>query len=311
MEQNKVNRFLENDLIERLPFAWYLLGSMIVIIFSFAGQFPMLFFTSEESNATMDPKNPMSMFAHLDANLLLFFLLFPFFIAFLGFLIVLKKVHRQSFTSVTTARSSIDIKRFFFGFSFWGLVAIFTVLVDYFIFPQDYETSFQLIPFLIMFGISIIFIPFQSGLEEYLFRGYLMQGFAKLTKNRLMPLVLTSIIFGSLHIFNPEVEKLGMAILLYYIGTGFFFGIMTLMDEGIELALGFHVSNNLLTALLVTADWTVFQTNSILKDVSEPSLWPQLILVLFLMYPISLLVLARKYGWSNWKHKLTASIDES
>ncbi|MDC1080614.1 CPBP family intramembrane metalloprotease [Flavobacteriaceae bacterium] len=311
MEQNKLNQFLENDFNERLPFGWYLLGSMIVIIFSFVGQFPMLFFNTEESTAAMDPKNPMSMFAHLDANLLLFLLLFSFFIAFLGFFIVLKKMHRQSFTSVTTARTSIDIKRFFFGFIFWGGVVILTVLVDYFIFPQDYEITFRLIPFLIMFGISIIFIPFQSGLEEYLFRGYLMQGFAKLTKNRWMPLVLTSIIFGSLHIFNPEVEKLGMGIMLYYIGTGFFFGIMTLMDEGIELALGFHVANNLLTALLVTADWTVFQTNSILKDISEPMLWPQLIAALFLMYPISLFVLARKYGWSNWKHKLTASIHES
>jgi len=311
MEQNKINRFLEYDLNKRLPFAWYLLGSMIVIIFSFVGQFPMLFFTSEESTATMDPKNPMTMFTHLDANLLLFLILFSFFIAFLGFLIVLKKMHRQSFISVTTARTSIDIKRFFFGFIFWGGVVILTVLVDYFIFPQDYETTFQLTPFLIMFAISVIFIPIQSGLEEYLFRGYLMQGFAKLTKNRWMPLVLTSIIFGSLHIFNPEVEKLGMGILFYYIGTGFFFGIMTLMDEGIELAVGFHVANNLLTALLVTADWTVFQTNSILKDISEPSLWPQLIAALFLMYPICLFVLARKYRWSNWKHKLTATINES
>ena len=143
MEQNKINRFLENDLNKRLPFAWYLLGSMIVIIFSFVGQFPMLFFTSEESTATMDPKNPMSMFAHLDANLLLFLILFSFFISFLGFLIVLKKIHRQSFTSVTTARTSIDIKRFFFGFILWGGVVILTVLVDYFIFPQDYEITFQ------------------------------------------------------------------------------------------------------------------------------------------------------------------------
>ena len=311
MESNKINRFLENDLNKRLPFAWYLLGSMIIIIFSFVGQFPMLFFTSEESNAVMDPNNPMTMFVHLDPNLLLFLLLFSFFIAFIGFLIVLKKMHRQSFISVTTARPSIDIKRFFFGFGFWGVILVFTVLVDFLIFPQDYVISFQLFPFLIMFGISVIFIPFQSGLEEYIFRGYLMQGFAKLTKNRWLPLVLTSIIFGSLHIFNPEVQKLGMGILLYYIGTGFFFGIMTLMDEGIELALGFHIANNLLTALLVTADWTVFQTNSIFKDISEPTLWPQLVAVLLLMYPISLFVLARKYSWSNWKHKLTASIDES
>ena len=162
-----------------------------------------------------------------------------------------------------------------------------------------------------MFLISLTLVPFQSGLEEYIFRGYLMQGFAKLTKNRWLPLILTSFIFGFLHIFNPEIDKLGMGLLVYYVGTGFFFGIMTLMDDGIELALGFHIANNLLTALLVTADWTTFQTYSILKDVSEPQLIPELLISLGVLYPLSLVILSNKYGWSNWKNKLTAKIDES
>ncbi len=122
---------------------------------------------------------------------------------------------------------------------------------------------------------------FNLDLEEYLFRGYLMQGFAKLTRNRWLPLILTSVIFGMLHVFNPEIDKLGMGLLFYYIGTGFFFGIMTLMDDGIELALGFHIANNLITALLVTADWTAFQTYSILNDIAEPTLIPELVLYLY------------------------------
>ena len=138
-----------------------------------------------------------------------------------------------------------------------------------------------------------------------------MQGFAKLTRNRWLPLILTSVIFGMLHVFNPEIEKLGMGLLFYYIGTGFFFGIMTLMDEGIELALGFHIANNLITALLVTADWTAFQTYSVLKDIAEPTLLPELVLSLFILYPISLFILSKKYRWTNWKYKLTARIDES
>jgi hypothetical protein len=43
---------------------------------------------------------------------------------------------------------------------------------------------------------------------------------------------------------NPEVSKLGILCLCYYIGTGFL-RILTLMDEGMELALGFHAANNL------------------------------------------------------------------
>ena len=306
-----MNTFLEKELDKRLPFAWYLLGSMIVIIFSFMGQVPMLFFLSEESTKTIDPKNPMSVFAHLDPNLTLFLILFSFFIAFLGFLFVLLKIHKQSLVSVTTSRKTIDFNRFFFAFSFWAIASILFVGIDYYFSPQNYEVTFQLKPFLIMFGISVVLIPFQSGLEEYLFRGYLMQGFAKLTRNRWLPLILTSIIFGMLHVFNPEIVKLGMWLLFYYIGTGFFFGIMTLMDEGIELALGFHIANNLITALLVTADWTAFQTYSVLKDIAEPTLIPELVLSLFILYPISLFILSKKYGWINWKYKLTARVDES
>ena len=67
-----------------------------------------------------------------------------------------------------------------------------------------------------------------------------MQGLGIMAKNRWVPLVVTSVLFGAMHFFNPEVDKLGYGIMVYYMGTGFFLGIMTLMDEGLELALGFH-----------------------------------------------------------------------
>ena len=159
-----------------------------------------------------------------------------------------------------------------------------------------------------MFVIACCFIPFQSALEEWIFRGYLMQGFAGLTKSRFLSLALTSIIFGSLHAFNPEVAKLGYGLMVYYIGTGFFFGIMSLMDDGIELAIGFHVANNLVTAILVTADWTAFQTESLYKDISTPVLEQELILFLLLIYPLTLFYLGRKYQWNDWRNKLTGPL---
>ena len=131
-----------------------------------------------------------------------------------------------------------------------------------------------------------------------------MQGFAGLTKSRFLSLALTSVIFGSLHAMNPEVEKLGYGLMAYYIGTGFFFGIMSLMDDGIELAIGFHVANNLVTAILVTADWTAFQTESLYKDISTPVLEQELILFLLIIYPLTLFYLGRKYHWNDWRNKL-------
>jgi hypothetical protein len=148
----------------------------------------------------------------------------------------------------------------------------------------------------------------QTSFEEYLFRGHMMQGLGILAKNRWVPLVVTSTLFGLMHIANPEVEKLGHGVLVYYIGTGFFLGILTLMDEGLELALGFHAANNLITALLVTADWTAFQTNSVYKDISEPALGWDALIPVFVIFPLLLWFFSRKYGWKNWKQRLFGKV---
>ena len=139
-----------------------------------------------------------------------------------------------------------------------------------------------------------------------------MQGIGVAVKNRWFPLLITSVVFGMLHIANPEVEKLGYVIMIYYIGTGLFLGIMTLMDEGLELALGFHAANNLFTALLVTADWTAFQTHSILKDTSDPSdaALVDIAIPVFVMFPIILFILSKVYGWNNWKDRLFGRVTE-
>lgn len=135
-----------------------------------------------------------------------------------------------------------------------------------------------------------------------------MQGFANLAKNKWFPLLMTSVIFGGMHIFNPEVAKIGYIVLVYYIGTGLLLGIITLMDEGMELALGFHAANNLVGALLVTSDWSAFQTNSVFKDISEPSAGLDVIVPVVLIYPILLFIFSKKYNWTNWKEKLTGNI---
>lgn len=306
MGSTHTNQFLESFHDTKRPFGWYLFGSLIIILFSFLGQLPLLFFISE-TNAV---DSPSGLFSQLDSNLLFFLLLIPSLVGFFGFLWVIRQFHHQTIVSVTTARSSIDMQRVAFGFCFWGGLSVLIFMANLLLFPDNYQLNFKWKPFLIMLVIACTLIPTQSALEEWLFRGYLMQGFATLTKSRWMALVLTSVIFGSLHILNPEVEKLGYGLMAYYIGTGLFFGIISLMDEGIELAIGFHVANNLITAILVTANWTAFQTESIYKDISEPQLLSEMVLFLAILYPISLFVLAKKYNWSNWKSKLTASLHE-
>src|SRR5659263_611615 len=73
------------------------------------------------------------------------------------------------------------------------------------------NTSGSLITLAIL---SLTLIPFQAGFEEILFRGYLIQGFAYLSRNRWLPIVATSVLFGLMHALNPEVKEYGFFIMI-------------------------------------------------------------------------------------------------
>jgi hypothetical protein len=79
-------------------------------------------------------------------------------------------------------------------------------------------------------------------------------------------------------------------------------GIVTLMDEGMELALGFHAANNLVGALLISSDWSAFQTNSIFKDISEPSAGLDVIFPV-VIYPILLYIFSKKIQLDQLERK--------
>lgn len=219
-----------------------------------------------------------------------------------------KFIQNNTVRILTTSRPKIDWKRVFFSFGLWSLFTIVTTVVSYYTAPDDFVVNFKPEKFAVFVVLAILFIPLQTSFEEYLFRGHMMQGLGLATKTRWIPLVVTSFLFGIMHIANPEVDKLGLVIMFYYIGTGLFLGILTLMDEGLELALGFHAANNLVGALLVTSDWSAFQTHSIFKDVSEPSANIQIFLPILVIFPILLYIFAIKYKWSNWKEKLFGTI---
>ncbi|RYJ40903.1 Abortive infection protein [Flavobacterium anhuiense] len=302
--------FLEQGIKPENKFWKYLLGSVFIISASFIGQIPItaaVFYKTFTEHKVFPTTNEgiMKMF---ESNTTLFLVMVSFVFAFAGIYFVVKYIHHQTLLSVTTSRAKVDWKRIWFSFFLWAFFSLLSFLFVYLRSPEQFMLQFKLVPFLILALLGCILIPIQTSTEEYVFRGYLMQGFANLSQNRWFPLLMTSVIFGSMHWANPEVVKMGNIIMIYYIGTGLFLGVITLMDEGMELALGFHAANNLVGALLVTSDWTVFQTNSIFKDLSEPSAGIDVILPVFVIYPILLFIFSKKYGWTNWKDKLTGKI---
>lgn len=260
-----------------------------------------------ELDAAYDLMKQMPNSVSLFVNLVLF-------VPLLGLLFLLVRyMHERSILSLTTVRAKVDFGRVFFAFM---MITIFTVgsfLIGYSV--DSSELIFQFNPgkFAVLFLIGVILFPFQIGLEEYLFRGFLMQHIGVIVKNKWFPLVLTSVLFGIAHSANPEVANIGFfKMMIFYIGTGFLLGIMTLMDDGLELALGFHLGNNLVGSLLVTADWTALQTDAIFKSTADPTmgLVSDLLVPVLVVYPIMLWILAKRYKWSDWKERLTGEVEE-
>ena len=288
----------------------YAIGLVLIFIgWQFIGMIPLGVFLSTKSlEYGSIPSDIEGMTELLGNNLFLSLMLLSFAIGLLTTFLTVKFLHKQSIIALTTSRKKIDWERIVFAFVVWAFISFFIIGIDIYLSPEDYVFNFEFRPFMVLLAISVVLIPLQTSFEEYFLRGYLMQGIGIMAKNRWFPLVIISIIFGLLHIFNPEVKKLGYLIMVYYIGTGFFLGVLALMDEGLELSLGFHAANNLTTALLLTADWTAFQTDSIYRDVSNPVLGWEVFVPVFIIYPILLVVFSKKYGWTNWKERLTGKV---
>jgi membrane protease YdiL (CAAX protease family) len=281
---------------------WQILGVIPLVMTAFASTENMTEFANAAANNFMT--------LGINKNLFLFLMLFMFAVGLVFLLIGIKYIHKRTITSLVTSRKKIDWKRFLFGFLSWGILVLVLSVIGIYLAPENYTFNFNAKPFFILVAISIVFIPLQTSLEELLFRGYFMQGLGVLVKNKWVPLLITSVCFGLLHGANPEVQKLGSILMVFYIGTGFFYGITTLMDEGTELSLGLHAANNMIAAFLVTTDWMVFQTDALFIDTSEPSVTWEMFIPVFVLYPLILWMFSKKYGWNNWVEKLTGKVEE-
>ena len=136
----KKNNFLENFSKEKKPLVFYLLGSLIVLLFSILGQTPMFFFLPNEINTY---SNGLDVFSSLDKNLLLFLLLLPSAFSFLGIWFVVKKIHFRPLISIITSRKKIDFERFKFAFILWSLISMSIFSIEIFFNPIDYEWNFD------------------------------------------------------------------------------------------------------------------------------------------------------------------------
>jgi len=247
-----------------------------------------------------DPDNPMDLSAYdISPVSGLALMIIPFAIGLITLLLLMNPVHERPMLSVITGSSSFRWKRFLWGTGVWlilmTLYSVLTIATGI----QKVELHFDQATFLPLVLVSVLLLPLQTGFEETLFRGYLMQGFAKIFQNRWVPLLFTAFLFGGLHYFNPEVRAFGLAVTMpQYIWFGIFFGICTLLDDGLELAWGAHTINNIFLSIFFTQQSSAIQTPA-LYTVTDYS--PLIDLAGLLIFSLIFIYLAKKqFAWPKW-----------
>ena len=291
---------------------WVAMIVILLIVTQIVGGIPLgiMIFLKRMDNPELvpNPENLMDLSAYeIDPITGFALMLIPFVLGLVALLLLMKPIHERPMLSVITGHSSFRWNNFFWGAGVWLVLlsayAFFATSTGI----QKVELQFDSTTFFTLIVVSLLLLPFQTGFEEVLFRGYLMQGFAKIFKYRWVPLMITALIFGSLHFFNPEVKEYGAAIVMpQYIWFGVFFGICALMDDGLELVWGVHAINNIFLSVFFTQDSSALQTPALYRITEFSPLFD--LISLFFLSAIFIFVARHKFKWPDW-HYLLEKID--
>ncbi|MDM8004161.1 MAG: CPBP family intramembrane metalloprotease [Bacteroidota bacterium] len=294
----------------RNAFWRYFTGSITPFLASnLIGSLPLLavMFTSTVEGV-IPQKGGMPDFEAMGINLNLGFVLsvFPFILALLAIILLVKPLHDRSFGTVINGGRKIRWGRIFLAAIVWIAVSALWMVYSLKSDPGNFRlnnTSGSLVTLALL---AFALIPFQAAFEEILFRGYLMQGFAVWTRNRWLPVILTSVLFGLMHGLNPEVKQYGFLTMMpQYIFFGLLFAALTMLDDGIEVAIGAHSANNIFLSVLITNKDMALQTPAMYEQI-EIYPWKDFA-GLVEMSLVFLVIMALVYRWKDFR-KLYAGI---
>jgi membrane protease YdiL (CAAX protease family) len=232
----------------------------------------------------------------ISPNLGLFLLVLPFIVSLVAMALLLKPLHKRSLTETINGANSIRWGRVLFGAAVWGALLAIYLFIAYSMNPGNFQFRFDVSSFIPLVLISIVFIPFQAGFEEVLFRGYLAQGFAAWTKSRWAVIIIPGLLFALMHGGNPEVEEFGFwTAMPQYVLLGLVLGLISTLDDGIETAIGAHVANNVFASVFVTYKSSALQTPALFNQLHVDPVKETKALMLASV--IFVAILAFKYKW--------------
>jgi len=181
-----------------------------------------------------------------------------------GLALAMRFLHRRPMRSLVTPETRIDWRRVARGAAVWLVISVVVTAGEQLLYPGRYYLSFDPARFFVSLALVLALTPLQGASEELLFRGYAMQGLARLTRRPAVLAVASSLLFALPHLLNPEVRQYGLLIMgANYFAIGMLLATITLRDGRLELAIGVHAANNVFLALAANYEGSVLMTESL------------------------------------------------
>ena len=125
-----------------------------------------------------------------------------------------------------------------------------------------------------------------------------MQYIGNITTYPFIGLIISTLFFAILHGSNPEIHEFGfLKMMIYYLSAGLFLGVITILDDSLELALGVHFATNFFGATMLNYTGSAIQTDSLFK-VSSLNV-DAMILAFFVCALIFGLISGYIFKWKN------------
>lgn len=177
-------------------------------------------------------------------------LLASFILWWLGLWAAVRLMHRRGLRSLLGPRGGVDPRRFGAGLAVALALGLASILAGALAFGAPGFSGAAFADWLIGAAIAAPLLLIQTGAEEALFRGYLLQQMAARFRSAFAWALLPSILFGLGH-WSPDAPGGAAPTMLATGAVGVILAVVTARTGDVSAAWGLHFGVNLLAILLV------------------------------------------------------------
>lgn len=188
----------------------------------------------------------------------------PFVIGLIATIYIIQKVHKRSFLSLITPYS-LNLKLLFTSLFLITFLIGLSFGVLYWNSPQAYpiNPSFDLRVWVLFLILSCVLTGVQILLEEVIFRGYLIQGFATKFKSLSLAVSVSIILFGLMHFYLPGATSNIFTMMSYFVFGAITTGLV-LKHKSLESAIAFHFVLNMYFVTILSFSGSTYPTNGLI-----------------------------------------------